>query len=68
LSDFVTAAADGGAHTKLTINHNGTGPGNSNVIVLAAVFAPPLPVIIRVGLIASSTKLPLAIKLVNKSV
>jgi hypothetical protein len=31
-----------------------------NVIVLAAVFAPPLPVIIRVGLIASSTKLPLA--------
>jgi hypothetical protein len=27
----------------------------------------PLPVIIRVGLIASSTKLPLAIKLVNKS-
>jgi uncharacterized membrane protein YqaE (UPF0057 family) len=25
-----------------------------NVIVLAAVFAPPLPVIIRVGLIASS--------------
>jgi hypothetical protein len=30
-----------------------------NVIVLAAVFAPPLPVIIRVGLIPSSTKLPL---------
>jgi hypothetical protein len=39
-----------------------------NVIVLAVVFAPPLPVIIRVGLTASSTKLPLAIKLVNKSV
>jgi hypothetical protein len=39
-----------------------------NVIVLAAVFAPPLPVIIRVGLIPSSTKLPLAIKLVNKSI
>jgi hypothetical protein len=37
-----------------------------NVIVLAAVFAPPLPVIIRVGLIASSTRLPLAIILVNK--
>jgi hypothetical protein len=31
-----------------------------NVIVLAAVFVPPLSVIIRVGLIASSTKLPLA--------
>jgi hypothetical protein len=29
---------------------------------------PPLPVIIRVGLTASSTKLPLAVKLVNKSV
>jgi Ca2+-binding RTX toxin-like protein len=28
-----------------------------NVIVLAAVFLPPLPVIIRVGLTASSTKL-----------
>jgi Ca2+-binding RTX toxin-like protein len=34
----------------------------------AHTFAPPLPVIIRVGLTASSTKLPLAIKLVNKSV
>jgi hypothetical protein len=29
-----------------------------NVIVLAVAFAPPLPVIIRVGLTASSTKLP----------
>jgi hypothetical protein len=28
-----------------------------NVIVLAVAFAPPLPVIIRVGLTASSTKL-----------
>jgi Ran GTPase-activating protein (RanGAP) involved in mRNA processing and transport len=32
LSDFVTAAADG-AHTKLTINHNGTGSGNSVTII-----------------------------------
>ncbi|SEH65603.1 hypothetical protein BAZSYMA_ACONTIG00984_10 [Bathymodiolus azoricus thioautotrophic gill symbiont] len=38
-----------------------------NVIVLAAVFLPPLPMIVRVGLV-SSTKLPLAIKPVNKSV
>jgi hypothetical protein len=34
-----------------------------NAIVLAVVFAPPLPLIIRVGLTASSTKLPLAIAL-----
>jgi hypothetical protein len=37
LSDFVTAAADGGAHTKLTINHNGTGSGNSVTIILKNV-------------------------------
>jgi hypothetical protein len=37
-----------------------------NVIVLAATLAPPLPIIVRIGLIASSTKLPLAIKSVNK--
>ncbi|SEH59717.1 membrane protein [Bathymodiolus azoricus thioautotrophic gill symbiont] len=37
-----------------------------NVIVLAATLAPPLPTIVRIGLIASSTKLPLAIKSVNK--
>jgi hypothetical protein len=36
LSDFVTAAADG-AHTKLTINHNGTGSGNSVTIILKNV-------------------------------
>jgi uncharacterized membrane protein YqaE (UPF0057 family) len=35
---------------------------NLNAIVLAAVFLPPLPVIIRVGLV-SCTKLPLAIKI-----
>jgi hypothetical protein len=50
----------GGKHSNVAIK--------LNVIVLAAVFLPPLPVIIRVGLTASSTKLPLAIKLVNKSV
>jgi hypothetical protein len=33
LSDFVTAAADG-AHTKLTINHDGTNSGNSVTIIL----------------------------------
>jgi hypothetical protein len=33
LSNFVTAAADG-AHTKLTINHNGTNSGNSVTIIL----------------------------------
>ncbi len=36
LSDFVTAAADG-AHTKLTINHNGTNSGNSVTIILKNV-------------------------------
>jgi hypothetical protein len=48
LSDFVTAAADG-AHTKLTINHNGTGSGNSVTIILknvaytTSVSLPPKP-------------------------
>ncbi len=38
------------------------------VIVLVIVFVPPLPVIVRVGLMESSTKLPLPYKLVNKLV
>jgi hypothetical protein len=33
-----------------------------NMIVLAVASVPPLPAIVRVGLLASSTKLPLAIK------
>ncbi|SHN92361.1 BspA family leucine-rich repeat surface protein, partial [bacterium endosymbiont of Bathymodiolus sp. 5 South] len=36
LSDFVTAAADG-AHTKLTINHDGTNSGSSVTITLKNV-------------------------------
>jgi hypothetical protein len=37
LSDFVTAAADG-AHTKLTIDHDGTGvSGSSDVIALLLI-------------------------------
>jgi hypothetical protein len=39
---------------------------NLNMIVLAVVSAPPLPRIIKVGPVLSSTKLPLAIILVNK--
>jgi hypothetical protein len=33
LSDFVTAAADG-AHTKLTIDHDGTGVSGSSVTII----------------------------------
>jgi hypothetical protein len=63
----ITVAAN--TFTDVVGNTNTTIAKNKlNVIVLAVVFAPPLPVIIRVGLTASSTKLPLTIKLVNKSV
>jgi hypothetical protein len=34
LSDFVTAAADGGAHTKLIIDYDGTGVSSNSVTII----------------------------------
>jgi hypothetical protein len=52
---------------QVDINGNGSDVDLTKVIVLAVVSVPPLFIIVRVGLVALSTKLPLAIKLANKS-
>jgi surface protein len=52
--------------TDFTLGNTTTNTNADILIVFLSTYIPPLPIIARVGPVLSSTKLPLAIILVNK--